>query len=544
MSVSSDESSPTGTGRGRWLSVSGSAMVVAVSTWLLIRLLDPIGFTIDEWMFVADRHDWSIRSLLRAHNGHTAIIPAVAYLVGFHTVGLGSMWYYKALLISIHLGVCALLAQRVWRRHGPFVALAAWVTVCFMGAGAQNVVQLFQIGMNGSVLFFLVSLVMLERVLDSRRKLDALWLALALTASIACSTVGLAAVVAVGAVLVADRRTWPHLWSVVAPAMLYLVWKQAYGEDVPTSSDWGIMLRFVWAAVRTSGAALGYGNEVLGATLVCGLFLLTGWRIARRHSPLLLAGATFVLSFWVLTAYGRAEMQAAFGDISPSRYRYVAIVGLLVMINDAVRPMGRDLARRLAVAGVAATASVTSVWLGHSELMSWKETFANWTSISRARLTVVDAYPDVVPRDEWVDPLLASLDPSRVIIADYLEASRHLHSTAGLTRSEFADMPTRYLFGAEELILPLLQVSERPSPECVVVDAQGGRIVLEPGDEAFVTVGSGGAVVASRWLDPAPAGPGTRALSTGNWQIVAPRDDLPGSWTIVFDGDVRMLDCP
>lgn len=529
--------------------VTFAVAVVVASTWILVRLLGPIGFSADEWMLVADRREWSVDAVMSAHNGHPAIIPAVAYLIGFRTVGLDGMWFYKALLISIHLGVCALVAHRVWRRHGAVVATAAWALVCFMGAGAQNVVQLFQIGMDGSVLCFLVSLVVLDRLLSSGRSRDALLLSLTVTVSIAFASVGLSVLAAVGVVLAMDRRTWPHLWSVAAPAALYLAWRQVYGEHTDASGNPGVLLRFIWAAVRTSGAAIGFGSEVLGAALVAAVFWVLVRRAARERAPILLAAPAFVVSFWLVTAVGRAETQLAFGDISPSRYRYVAVVGLVVALGDLVvgpdaRGHEHGMSRRLVPGLIAGAAAVTSVWVGHAELITERDMFANWTRISESRLAVVDAHPRSVPGDAWVDPMLATMNPARVTVSDYLDASISLDTRAGMSPSEFAAVPRGLLLGAEELILPLLETEEDPSTACTRGGDAPTEFVLEPGHDVRVEVGASGALLASRWLDPAPGGSGSRTLAPGRWRVSTPADDLPGAWTISFGGDVRMLDCP
>jgi len=527
----------------RWWVIVGSSAVMATSAWLLFRLLAPIRFTIDEWMFVINHHDVSFDSLLRNHNGHPSVLPAVALLFGFHTVGFGSMWYYKTVLILVHLGVCALLARHVWRRHGPVVSAAVWVTVCFMAAGAQNIVQLFQIGFDGSVLLFLVSLAVLERLVSAGRRRDAIWLAVVLTASISCSSVGLAAVASAGAVLVLDRRTRPHLWAVIVPLLLYLVWRRAYGGTTTSSGDWEVMVRFVWAAIRTCGAAIAFGNEVLGAVLVVGLLVLAGWRSARNSSPLILAGPVFVLSFWALTALGRAEFQAAVNDISPPRYRYVAVVGLLVALCDVMPPQVGNV-RRILASAVAASAAATSVWVGHSLLFTYRDMFANWSWISASRLSVVDAYPETVRRDTWFEPLLSTMAPSRYHIDEYLEVSSALGTRGGLGPNEFSEVPTPLLFGAEELMLPLLEISDHSAPTCIDVGPAGTVVRLEPGGSLYVDVGAGGTLVAARWIPPNPEGAGRRSLGPGRWRIAAPSDPLPGSWTLDFVEDARLLECP
>jgi len=516
------------------------AVVVGLSAWLLVRLLEPMRLFADDWNFLLTRHEWSLHSLLRDHAGHPVIVPALSYMVGFNVFGLGAMWYFKAVLISMHLGVCAAVSCRVWRKHGTVAAMAAWAIVCFMGAGAQDIVHFFQIAFLGSVLFFLLALDPLENILRSGRRRDVLVLAVLLTGSVASSTVGVAAVLVCGLVLMVERAGRRHLWAVAVPVVLYLVWRSRFGSSTETSIDLGVMVRFLWASIRDAGAAIALGNEFVGVILVGSLTLLAIRALRSRQSPHLLAGLLFTGAFWGLTAISRAETQDRLNDLAPSRYTYVAVVGLMVALCDLTPPVGSE-RRRTFAAGIAAVAvAIGSVWAGHAELISTRNHFAFWGRYSAATLAVVDAHPESVPKDVPFDPLFFF---TRITVGDYLRISRSLGSGGGLTPREFSEASGDVLDGAEELIPPLLEVLPAESELCSTIGTGIREVDLDGGESIRIDTDADVSLTVSRWRPSNPRGPDVRALQPGRWRLAAPADSLPGPWRLSFSGQVQRLDC-
>lgn len=535
-----------GTRRTRMAAGLVVALVVVTSVWLLSRLLEPMRLFADDWYFVKTRYDWNLRSVLVDHAGHPSMLPALSYLVGFNTVGLDHMWWFKTVLVSSHLGVSAAVAHRVWRRHGFLSAVAAWSTVCFMGAGAQDIVHFFQIGFLGSVLSYVMSVGALGRLAEHGRPRDAGWLAGWLTVSVACSTVGVAAVLAAGAVLALDRATRRHLWSVLVPIVFYLTWRVRFGSSTAVTTDPMVMLRFLWAGVRDAGAAIAVGNEFVGVVLVAAVTVAAGRHLVLRGRPHLVSGLLFTCAFWALTTFSRADAQDRLNDLAPSRYTYVAVVGLLVAISDLVPSIPVD-QRRIAVrrtmvrGAVVSLVAAGSVWAGHAELISTRDHFSYWGQWSAARLSVVDAYPGSVPRDASFDPLFFF---TQITVGDYLAVSSHLGSRAGLTPDEFASLSGDVRAGAEELILPLVTVTASVADECTTTDEGIADLELDGDKVVVVETDAGARVVVSRWMPPDPGGPGVRPLDGGRWRLTTPADDLPGLWHLAFDGVVRLVDCP
>lgn len=544
-------STATDTQRRRWdrPSTVAAVAVVLLSTYVVVRLLGPMRLFADDWYFVKTRHDWSLGSVLREHAGHPVLLPAISYLVGFNTVGLDQMWWFKSVLITAHLAVCGTLAHRAWKRHGAVAGLAAWSIVCFMGAGAQNIVHFFQIGFLGSVVFCLLSLNVLDRLMTSDGNRDAVLLAVLLCAAVASSTVGMAGVLAACAVLAVDPRSRRHLWSPAVSVALYLAWRARYGGSTDVATDPVVMSKFLWSSIRDAGGAVALGNEAIGVALVAGLVIAAVRHVLAHRPANLVAGLLFTVSFWAMTTVSRAEAQYRLDDLAPSRYTYVAVVGLIVALADLAPPSvpGRwsGRARSAAVAVIA----VGSVWAGHAELISTRDHFAFWGRWSAARLSVVDALPEVVPEDASFDPLYYF---TRITIGDYLEISSALGTRAGLTPREFAGLSGDVLGGAEELALPLLEVSADSPSTCSGVSTDENTdestsvddLEMQPGSRLRVDVVGSASLTASRWLPSDPDGPGHRVLPDGSWTVSVPRDGLPGAWRIAFDGNVRVRECP
>lgn len=519
---------------------AGAGVAIVVSAVLLARLIAPVRFTFDEWMFIADRYRFSVDNVLRPHNGHPSMLPALAYMLGFNTSGLHDQWFYRFTLIGTHLALCGALAARVWRRHGPTAAATVWLLVCFMGAGATNIVWSFQIGLVGSVLFFVLAVDALDRLRQSGRTRDAVWCTTMVTASVMCSAVGLAALVAVGVVVIVGkdrRRDW---WVPVVPLSGWAIWWSVYGESSSGTSDVSAIFRVLWQSAQSTGAAILAGNDLVGGALVLALFVTTALAMVRRkiefHQTV---GLLFVTVFWGLTAWTRAALMQELGLPPPARYHYIAVVGLLLAISD-IAPRHRSVRRASIVGAVCVAIAFTSVWAGHADLIRERDLFAAFGQKTAAELTVIDAHPEAFP-DNTV--LVGLLGKSLASVGEYRTASEHLDSPGGLTSAELAALPEGRAGAAENIMLPLLNVDGGQPDGCQTARATAVALTLEPGSTITLTTSGATTLVAARWLPPDPEGGGARDLGEGTWTITAPDDDLTPAWSLSFDRPVQPLEC-
>lgn len=530
----------------RWPRVNRvvTALLVAgvlVTSWvLLVRLVGPVRFYQDDWAFIGRRYEFSVEAILAPHSGHPSMLPALSFLLGFRLFGLHDLRYYKTVLVVVHMATAVAIARRVWRRHGPEAALAAWCIFCFLGAGAENIIWLFQIGLIGGVLFFVLACDAFERLRISRRRRDGALVAFLLCCAVMCSMVGAAAIAALGAVILLDRDRRRNWWIPVVPSALLAVWWFAYDPSTGRFAELSDMVDFLWEAIRTSGAAVLLGNEFLGVALVAGLFLLAGlWWRRDRDQTQLLAGLLFVCAFWGSITMGRSNVYTLVGVPSPQRFKYVAAAGILVALADLLPP-SRRARHRLVRAGAVLALAAGTVMSGLDDLIDTRNEYARASVSKAAELTVIDAHPDAFPDDMLVWMVVGD---RLATVGQYRRAARSTGTTAGLTSDELVVLPDGLQRNAEALMLPLLAVETAPVDSCALASENGRAFRLPAGTSVTVVAEGDAVLVASRWLPADPSGSGRHALPAGWWTVAAPGDELEPDWTLTFAGDVRVGSC-
>ena len=155
----------------------------------------------DEWDFVAQRGLWHLpanpASIWFPHNEHWSTLPILLWRALFNIFHLSSYWPYIVPLLVLQVGVMH-LCWRLSLRAGVrvWVAVAAVGLLGFLGAGAEDLTWAFQVGFVGrSSSAYWPSSCSMATALGSRRR--RLWYAsVALVASLMCSTIGDAMLVA------------------------------------------------------------------------------------------------------------------------------------------------------------------------------------------------------------------------------------------------------------------------------------------------------------------------------------------------------------
>ena len=250
---------------------------------------------------------------------------------------------------------CARAPTHGWLPLWPYL-------FALLGAGAEDLAWAFQIGFVSSVLFGLLSMEVAEGPPSAGdipfplrtfhgpvawRDVAASLLALA---ALMCSTVGVAAGVALG-VLLLGRFGWQRaLRALAMPAGAFLIWFALAGRSgLKETGDYlgmSVLTRVPTFVATNLAADVGKtagwarGGHVL-AIAVLAWVLWHSWGrhgLFRRH-PAVLGGAVAAIVFYALAAFGRDRISAT---DAPSRYAYVGIAFMLptfaLILTAAAQP--------------------------------------------------------------------------------------------------------------------------------------------------------------------------------------------------------------
>jgi hypothetical protein len=339
-----------------------AALIAVAFPLLLFALGRQRWFIQDEWDFLVTRRAASLDDLLRPHNTHWSTLPVLAYRALYALFGLHSYRPYQALVIALHLTAIVLL-RVVMRRVGvgPWIATVSASALILFGAGQEDIVWAFQIGLVGALVLGLIQLLLADHYgpWDWRD-----WVGLlAGLGALMCSGVGVAMVAVVG-ISTFVRRGWRVAALHTVPlAAVYVVWAIAEHPGAGTNpthrSVWYILGQVVsWEVHGIPGTfhALGYyavGGVILAVTLVVGFYLgirargVLGFAYAVAPVLALLVGFVALIA---VTAWGRWEFGPDYA--SSSRYVYLSAALLLPSLALAIDCLNR----RWAVVGPLALA--------------------------------------------------------------------------------------------------------------------------------------------------------------------------------------------
>jgi hypothetical protein len=309
-------------------------------------------FFFDEWEFVMDRQPWRWDILLTPYNGHLSLLPVLVYKVLFATVGLGSYWVYRVVLIGFHLLCVGLVVAYARRRVGNALALCAAALVLFLGTSWHDLLVPFQIGFLGSVAGGVAMFIALDR----RTFAGDVAAAAALAVSLSSSSIGIAFALAAFVEVLWLPGRWRRVWLAAVPFALYVAWYVDY-RNSPQSIRAAVgplepALRanlpelgsyVASAAAAAFGALVGLGSD-WGEVLLIGAVALVLVRLGTRGatSPRLVALLIAALVYWGLLGAFRAQL------VAPSESRYIyggAVLILLVVVEVAA-------GRRVGIEGI------------------------------------------------------------------------------------------------------------------------------------------------------------------------------------------------
>lgn len=375
----------------------------ATSAAMLLFLQSHLTFFVDEWDLLLHRRGFSADAILRPHNEHIVVAPALIYKALQATLGMDSPAPYQALAIATFVASAVLLFVWLRPRVGEWLALFAATAILFLGAAWEDLLSPFQIGFFGSMAAGLGVLLALER---ETRRADALACVL-LVVSISFSSLGLPFAVGAAAAVVTGPEARRRAWVVAIPAALYGLWWLGWGHTAdPTISFENVVTApsYVLAGIATSiSALLGLAPPDLvpavepldwGRPLLILAIGIVAWAVTRRDAVsrwLWIVGA-ITLAFWLLAAINAAP----FRPPTAPRYQYIgAIFAILVAAEllSGVR-LSRAALACLVVAGVATIGSnLVNLQHGYTVFRSLSENErAGLASLEFARDTVSPSF--------------------------------------------------------------------------------------------------------------------------------------------------------
>jgi len=158
-----------------------------------------------------------------------------------------------------HILVASVFVILIKTRLGKDSAIALGTAILFLGAGIENILWPFQIGVMSSLAGYLLAIYFLESTINKNRLLAML----ALIFSLGSAGLGVAAVAAVAIEILISQRVRKSWWVVVAPTAIWLIWYSQYGISDIRSDNFSVALRYV--------------NESLAACLSQIFGLSIGW---------------------------------------------------------------------------------------------------------------------------------------------------------------------------------------------------------------------------------------------------------------------------
>jgi hypothetical protein len=300
-------------------------------------------FIADEWDFLAGRTAGNLRSLFRPHNEHWSTLPILYFRLLWHFVGIRSYMPYLVSVLACHFFIACLLRFLMIRANvTPWIATIVSLIFALFGAGYSDIDYAFNIGFDGSLIFGLTFLLLVDHsgALDRR---DAFGIVAGL-AGLMCSAIGVTMVIVVGIAVLLRHGIRRALLMVVPLGAVYLAWYAAIGHTYQGQfSDFDEIVRFAALGIGSTFSSIGHSavvGSVLAALVIVGIVILVRTngiseiRTGYAAPFALLAGC---IVFMLITGLGRATGGSlpSTDTYAASRYLYVAAALLMPAIGIA-----------------------------------------------------------------------------------------------------------------------------------------------------------------------------------------------------------------
>jgi hypothetical protein len=386
-------------------------ILLYVGRWLL--------FWWDEWSFIFNRPDPTLRAILAPFFDTFAAVPVLVYQALLAVFGLRTYLPYLLVDWAAHLAIAFLLYRIVNRRSGAVLGLMAGISIVFLGSGFEVLLQPFQI----QYLFAIVGGLVAIDQLDAGRPVVA---AIALLPAIASSGLG---VIYVGLIVVWGilRRHRATLLATVPAIAAYGAWYFTWGREnghltgpglSPFESAYSVLFGMGGAVSGIIGlpparfALVGLALAVAALAIIA-FFVRRGY----RPDPLVIAAVAALVAEQILRAAYRGQFGEDYG--ARSGYVYAGAIFVWLAIGGLV---GNRLPNRRAVPVIAAILIVPMVLGNMLQFAGAAGEHRGWRATELAELRLIESLRsdprlalDVQPDDaSAIDvkarPYLAAID--------------------------------------------------------------------------------------------------------------------------------------
>jgi len=547
------------------LILAGIAMLgllLYVSRWLM--------FYFDEWDFVVERPDPSVRSIFAPHVDTLLATLVVIYQTILHIFGLRTYLPYLLVDWLTHFVCVGLIYHIVARRSGTVLGLMAGLSLLLLGSAYEDLLQPFQmqylVAGAGGLLALDRLLVVEAEPAKPHSGRDLLVAALALVFAVTSSSVGpiFVGLIVAWAVM---RLDWTALLATAPAIAVYGVWYALWvGEfqRLPTTG-----LDFILPAeslLYGLGSAtcgiLGlppYRFGWVGLVLLAGAVVCVAIAVIRGLRPAPLATAAFLalIAEYGLQAFFRGsvgvEHAARSGYLYPAAlFIWLAISGIVGRGLDRDRWLGRG---RLAFVPTVACLLIVPMAMGNmAQFVGAAEGSKSIRATELAELRLVEAVRSVpgVDLDTSPDPdLIPQLTGRRYLTAidrfgaptlawDWESAANSLNVNLAAVRllgpSIRVEAPPRANGSAPRLEIKGGTVEGGTSSACgLVLPANPDAVVsiaIEDGQAFWLESPPAGVLLMVSVVDePSAALDGSLAKSLANGQaVILPSLPAPYRW--------------
>ena len=342
--------------RGR-LPLATTVLIVLTGSVFLLLQARHLWFFGDDWMFLLERSlsQRPVEDLMRPHNDHWSTVPILIYRALFSVVGLEHYLVFAVLPILAHAAACILffLLLRRCAVH-PWIAVGVTTVMVFLGAGAENLLWSFQIGMIGSAVFGLAAL-LVSTSSSGRRSLGLVWLLSILSVMTASTAIPM--LIWLGAFTLMRDGLRRALALTVPPLIVYAAWFLVWGREADTGIEKAPpadVIPMAWRGLSATWDNMS-GFTGAGPVIVIGLVAASvALQPGTDRRTLALSGWGAALVTYMLFAYSRG----AFGPdaATTSRYAYFGALMMLPSLALALDSVRNRLRLRAAEAGLTTAA--------------------------------------------------------------------------------------------------------------------------------------------------------------------------------------------
>ncbi len=538
------------------LALAGAAVLTFTST-------EGHNLYADEVQVLSTYRDWDPGTLLKAAGGHLIITTLFLYKAIFGIFGADSYLPNRILHVGFAL-LCGLLFYALARKRvSKMLALAPTTVLLFLGSGAEIVATPFGVLGYVGIACGLAMFLALEREDRTGDVLAALFLTAGLASYSINVAFGVGAAVWIwqrGARPGGDVGRWQSAWVVVAPAILYGIWRltelepgetnlsAANAFDIPTAilTSLAAACASITGLFRVPSGGGPAGTVAWGYPLAAAAIAAVIWRF-RSGPPVnrrIWVWFWSLLSFWVLVGLNLGPLR----EPEASRYVYIGVLLLLLMAVELVRglPMPRWAGWTIA-AVVGASVLANGVALKQAG-----DTYADAGTNLSAQLAAVDIAGEAANQDATILALpenVPVVQDLKIPVRDYREATADFGSPA-FSEAELLASDEVSKSATDLQLIRLLGLNVAPAPRMptgcspVIATSAGAASIMQvPPGELYVAANPKSPVsVGVRRFSDGTTIPLRGVAAGGIGVLTIPADRSQKPWTAVISSP-RLKTC-